>query len=133
MTIRDSLNNQDPNRSAAALAEAGTGEALNLLIRSATPTETGVVPAADIATLAAQPKVLFDINATTAASTGRKKLIKAPITGAGSVLPKAGEAVFDGGTKVLFNVADAVTAASFTYTTAAGDTISLFQRDLDQV
>ena len=131
MTIRDELNQQDPNRSAAALSEAAVGEALNLLIRSATATETGVVPAADVATLAAQPKTLYDINATTAAVTGRKKLILAPITGAGSVLPKTGEAVFDGGTKVLFNVADAVTAAAFTYTTAAGETVSLFQRDLD--
>ena len=131
MTIRDELNQQDPNRSASALSEAALGEALNLLIRSATPTETGVVPSSDVATLAAQPKTLYDINATTAAVTGRKKLILAPISGAGSVLPKTGEAVFDGGTKVLFNVADAVTAASFTYTTAAGATISLLQRDLD--
>jgi hypothetical protein len=60
-------------------------------------------------------------------------LLKAPITGAGAVIPVPGQCVWDGGTKVLFNHADAVTVASFLYARDADATASALQRTLGSV
>lgn len=118
-TLRQDFNDSSPNNVADLRRRLQSGDLLTLLIKSLTATEAGVVPAANVATLAATPTSLFQVNATTATVTGIKKLRRGPITGSGAITPATGEAVWDGGTKVLFNVADAVTVASFTYVTAA--------------
>lgn len=132
-TLRTELNSQSPNRANSAFNQAAVGEALNLLLSGATYTETGVTVTTNVATLANQPSALFDANGTTATSTGSKKLLKGPITGAGAIVPAAGECVWDGGVKVLFNSVDAVTVAKFLYARAANATMSLLQRDMDSL
>lgn len=131
MTLRAELNKSDPNRTPDVGREVQMGELMTLLIAGLTPTETGVVPSSDVATLAAQPNAMFQIDATAGTVTGIKKLLKGPITGEDAVVPKTGEAVWDGGLQVLFNAADAVTAASFTYS-VDGDTASVLLRDLGE-
>jgi len=112
MSIRTELNNNAPNRLADNLHGVQLGEVLSFLIEKATPTETGVVPSANVATLANQPTAMLQVNATTAGSTGIKTLIS-------SGTPIAGQALWVPGTKtVTFAAADAVTAASFTYVQA---------------
>lgn len=130
-TLRELLNRSKANLNTLsdAVGDLELGDLIVLLINDLTATETGVVPASDVATLAAQPTAMFQINATAGTVTGIKKLLKGPISGEDAVVPKTGEAVWDGGTQVLFNAADAVTAASFTYATAA-DVDSVTQRDL---
>lgn len=117
-TLRDSLNTSDPNRANAAMQDINMGDLLALVIAGLTPTDAGLVPASNVATLTAQPTAVFQVNATAAASTGIKKLLKGPIVGAGAILPAPGEAVWDGGVKIKFNAADLVTAASITYSKA---------------
>jgi hypothetical protein len=129
-TLRSDLNDSSPNQLADTRRRVQSGDLMTLLIKSLTATEAGVVPAAHVATLAATPTSLYQINATAGAVTGIKKLRRGPITGSGAILPATGEAVWDGGVKVLFNVADAVTAASFTYVTAT-DKASLLLATLE--
>jgi hypothetical protein len=80
--------------------------------------------------LANQPSTLFSINATTATATGEKEVLTGPITGSQAIVPTAGQAVWDGGKKVLFATADVVTAAKFLYSTPADTTVGLLQRTL---
>lgn len=132
MSLRDVLNASDPNRNDSALQELGQGDLLNLVIKGLTATETGVSVSSSVATLAAQPATLFDINATAGTTTGHKKLRKGPITGSQKITPATGEAVWDGGTKVLFATVDAVTTAAFTYSKTTDTTASILQRDQGQ-
>lgn len=131
-TMRELLNQSNLNQLADVLGDIEFGELLTLVIQGLTATEAGVVPAAHVATLANQPSAMFQINATTATVTGIKKLLKGPITGEDAVVPRTGEAVWDGGVKVLFAAADAVTAASFTYARSTNSS-SVLQRDLGQL
>lgn len=136
MDMRTELNIADQNRLSPALSlEQGGiafGEAMALLLTNAyteNPTETAVTPSSNVATLAAQPVQMFIIAATAATHTGVKKLLIGPISGDGAITPATGEAVWDGGTKVLFSSVDVVTAAAFLYSTAAGDVVSCLLRD----
>jgi len=131
-TIRDSLNSGNPNRVADALRSISFGDLLNLLASALTATETGVTVTANVATLANQPTAFVLANATTATSTGIKALKIGQITGPNAVIPNPGEAVWDGNKKVLFNVADAVTAAAFTYATAANVTRSGLSQPIER-
>lgn len=131
-TLRDTLNTSNPNRLADALNVLEFGELLNLLLSGLTATETGVSATSSVATLANQPSALVLINATTATTTGVKKLRKGPITGPNAIVPATGEAVWDGGKKVLFATVDAVTVAAFTYATAANVSRSNLQQVLDK-
>jgi hypothetical protein len=129
MSLRDTLNDNNLNQAEDALSAISLGELLTLLIKNSTATEAGLVPAADQITLAATPTALFQINATAGAVTGVKRLRKGPITGSGAIVPATGEAVWDGGTKVLFASVDAVTAASVLYAKST-DKASILLRDL---
>jgi hypothetical protein len=131
-TIRDELNQGPANRIGAIFRDLGLGEILSLIIGALTATETGVTVTANVATLANQPSTLIQANATTATATGEKLLLKGPITGPNAVVPAAGQAVWDGGKKVLFAAADVVTVAKFTYPTAATVTPSLLQRSVGE-
>lgn len=132
MSLRTTLNNGDANRLPDALRSIGLGDLLNLLLPDMTFTETGVAVTTNVATLAAQPQNLYVVNATTATSTGVKTLLKGPISGAKAIVPAAGQCVWDGAKKVLFNAADAATVAKFLYSTSADVTISLLQREIGQ-
>ena len=60
-----------------------------------------------------------------------KKILRGPISGEDAVIPITGEAVWDGGTRVLFAAADAGTTASFTYSRTT-DLASITMRDMGQ-
>lgn len=134
MSIRDTLNLGDANRFAAASAKIGLGDLLNLLITALAATETSIAVTTNKATLANQPSPngLYQINATAGTTTGVKKLLRGPITGALAIVPLTGQAVWDGATSVLFAAVDAVTTASFTYARAANVTASVLQRDIEE-
>ncbi len=135
--MRTELNTADQNRLSPALSlEQGGiafGEAMALLLTNAyteNPTETGLDVTSDLCEpLAAQPVQLFIVDATTATSTGVKKLLIGPISGDGAITPAAGEVVWDGGLNLLFAAADAVTKAAVLYTTAAGQQVSCMLRE----
>ncbi len=131
--LRDSLNGSAQlGRLNDILKALGFGDLLALVIRGLTATETGVTPSSNVATLANVPTVLLQVNGTAGTSTGIKTLFLAPISGAGAYVPKAGECVWQPGTKkVLFNAADAITAASFTYSVGT-EAVSILPRQLGQ-
>jgi len=131
-TIRDSLNSGNPNRVADVFRSLQFGDLLNLLLSGLTATETGVSVTSNVATLANQPTSLVLVNATTATSTGIKSVRQGPISGPGALVPVPGEAIWDGNKKVLFNTADAVTVAAFTYAKASDVTRSGLSQPLDK-
>lgn len=114
--LRDSLNDSaQPGRLADVFRSLGLGDLVGLLIRGLTATETGVSVSTNAAVLANIPAHVFQVNATTATSTGIKTLRVGKI---GTVVPAAGECVWEPGTKnIVFAAADVVTVASFTYST----------------
>lgn len=119
--IRDTLNSGNLNQIGDATQAIKLGSILSYLISKATPTESSVTVTSNVATLAAKPEVLLQCNVATVGSgsaTGVKKLRRGPITGAGAVVPAAGECVWDGGTKVLFATTDVAATAHFTYVVA---------------
>jgi len=131
MSLRTDLNANQPNRLSDGLADIKLGELLSYLINRLTPTQAGLVPASHVATMAAQPAALFQVNATTGTVTGVKKLLRGPISGEDAVVPATGEVVWDGGTNLLFATSDAVTAVSVTYALAT-DLASITMRNLGQ-
>ena len=54
------------------------------------PTQQAVTVTSNIATLSTRPTAVLIANATAGTSTGVKKLLVGPITGAGAVIPNAG-------------------------------------------
>lgn len=113
--IGDLLNRNNPTRIADNKHILREGDLLALLIADLTPTETGVVPAANVATLAATPAMIYQVNVTAGTTTGIKKLVIS-----NTATPAAGEAVWDGSSDtVALAAADAATAVSFTYSVAA--------------
>lgn len=119
MALRQVMNTNNPNQLSDALKDLPLGELLTFLIKGATPTQTGVVPSSNVATLAAVATGMFQVNATTATVTGIKTLLRGKISGTGALVPATGECVWDGANKLLFAAADAVTAVSATYSVAA--------------
>lgn len=114
-TLRDSINTSDANRSDSAFNALQLGELLTLLIQASTPTESSVTVTSNVATLAATPTALFQCNASAGTTTGVKKLLIGPAT----IVPATGQCLWTPGTNtVKFNVADAVSAAHFLYSTA---------------
>lgn len=119
MSIRDDLNVASNNILADDFRKSRLGELLTLLIDAAAYTQTAVVPAADVATLAAVPTGLFQVEATAAAVTGVKTLRIGRISGEDAIIPATGECVWQPGTAtILFAAGDAVTAVSALYSTA---------------
>lgn len=115
MSFRTSLNANSPTQLPDVGAAIAHGEILSFLLEKATPTDAGLVPAANVATLTGQPTAVFQVNATAGAVTGIKTLRKGPIAGDDSIVPASGECVWDLGVKILFAASDAVTAVSVTY------------------
>lgn len=117
-TVRDQLNGvQTANNLFDLCQSVGLGELLSYVVNKMAYTETGIAVTANVATLANAPTAqgLFKCVVATGTSTGMKKLLKGPVSGANAIVPAAGECVWDGGVKVLFASADAAATASFTY------------------
>ena len=129
-TIRNDLNTGLPGRLASAQQKINFGELISYIVAKLTATESGVTVTTNVATLANTPSAVFQINATAGTTTGVKKLRQGPITGTNALVPATGEAVWDGGKKVLFAAVDAITTASFTYaqtTDLASDTMGTLE------
>lgn len=130
-TIRAQLNTASPTDTADLNRAIAVGDMLDFLLAQATFTETGVTVTSSVATLANAPSALFIVQATTATSTGVKKLLIGPTTGDGAITPDAGYCVWDGNVTVKFNSTDAVTVAKFMYAVSTEHT-SILQRTLGQ-
>jgi hypothetical protein len=127
-TIREDLNNgPGPFRIADNHRALCFGDLVGLMIGDMANTETGVAPAADVATLANQPSCMLDMVATAGTFTGRLALK----IGDASVVPQSGEGVWNGGLTVRLNPGDAITTVDFKYTQAT-DTASILDRILGQ-
>lgn len=129
MSVRAILNTNNLNQLDDALKALPLGELLAELISNMTPTEAGVVPAANIATLAATPSGLFQVRATAGAVIGVKTLRRGVVTGASAGVAASGECLWDGATKILFSPVDAVTAVSATYSVST-DRVSVLDAAL---
>lgn len=127
MSIRAELNTTDLNRLAEDLAGIPLGELLTLLIKRFSATETGVVPSSNVATLAAIPTAVLQVNVTAGTTTGIMTLLKGVV---GTKVPATGQCVWQPGTKLVsFAAADVVTAVSFTYVVAT-DKASILEGNL---
>lgn len=131
MSMRAEGNQASDNRLNDIFREVGIGDLLNLLIAGMAAAETGIAISSNVATLAATPTYIFQVNGI-GGTAGIKTLKKGPITGPQKVTPAPGECVWDGGVKVLFNVADANTTATFRYAKAADATASVLSREIGQ-
>jgi len=130
MSIRTELDTIQLNRLAENLKAIPFGELLSFLIEKATATEAGVVPSANVATLANTPTAMLQVNVTAGTVTGIKTL---RIGVVGTDVPATGEAIWQPGTKlVAFAAADAATAVSFTYVQAT-DKASCMEADANVV
>jgi hypothetical protein len=78
-------------------------------------TETGVVPVANVATMAASASSIISVRATAAGTTGVKKLVRDP-----THTLVTGEVFWNGTDKLTFAAIDAVTACDLLYSTASG-------------
>lgn len=134
-TLRDTFNAADENRVSAAFADLQLGEVLTILINALTATEAAVVPASDIATLAATPQALLNVNVTAGTVTGVKKILKGRTDPDGIIrpIPATGEVTWNGATKLRFAAADGATAISAWYTTSATSTPGYLRRALGQI
>jgi hypothetical protein len=129
MSVRQVLNTNNLNQLEDALHALPIGELLTKLIKSMTATEAGLVPASNIATMAATPSGLFQVNVTAGTVTGVKTLRRGVITGSGAQVAATGECIWDGATKILFSPIDAATAVSVTYSVAT-DKASVLEASL---
>lgn len=131
MANREDLNNGNPNRMDAVFNNVEMGELLTLLIKGATPTETGLGPSSRVVTLAATPTAVFQVNATAGGTTGIKKVLTGTIADAN---PAAGECVWEPGTKkIKLSAADgAISAVSVTYAVAT-DKASCLMRSAENL
>lgn len=131
MSMRLEANAGPENRMMDILREIGFGDLLSKLIFLMAKTETGATITAHVCTMAAQPTYLWSV-AGVAGTAGEKTVLRGPITGSQKITPAPGQVVWDGGTKLLFNVADANTSCDLKYATAADVTPGFLARDIGQ-
>lgn len=131
MSIRNEMNGAGENRMNDALRELGFGDLVNALIGTLAATETGISITNNVATMANQPSYLWQVNGI-GGTAGIKTILRGPITGNQKVTPAPGQVVWDGGKKLLFNVADANTTTTLRYATAADATASAMSREIGQ-
>lgn len=102
---------------------------INIIVTEpAGPLGEQVTVTSSVGTLAAAPKMILDVIATAGTSLGRKVLKIGPAT----VLPAAGEVVWDGASSLRFNAADAVTSAKVVRVPTSGPVSSFLNRLLGQ-
>jgi len=116
-TKRDSLNSANLNRLADALRLLGFGELLSVIISGLAKTETGATITSHVCTMAQAAVAVFQVNGI-GGTAGTKKLRQGAITGTGALVPLPGEVIWDGGSKLLFNTADANTTCDLVYSKA---------------
>jgi hypothetical protein len=116
--VQESINNGVAQQMPDMFRQLGLGSMLGAILQGMTPTEAGVVPAANVATLANAAGYVWHILATAGVFTGILNLK----IGDASVLPESGEAVWagPGSTTLRLNAADAITAVSVWYGRADG-------------
>lgn len=135
-TLRDVLNTADLNTLADALRDIKFGDLVTLLIDSLADTETAVVPAADVITLANVPSCVYQVDVATAGMggvTGIKKLLKGPVSGVGAITPATGECVWDGGLHIKFAAIDIAATVDVAYTRATvAPVASIMDRSLGE-
>lgn len=138
-TIREDLNTGVLQRIADDARKLGMGDLIGLLVDFLTdnaPTETGLNPnaSAQVITLADTPATMFNVKSTAGAGTlGTLALLRGPISGAGALSPDPGEVVWNGGTGLLFNAADAFTAVDVLYSSSTTPiSASALDRTLEQ-
>jgi hypothetical protein len=131
-SIQAVLDSGNINQLGDAALKAKLGSMLAYAASKMGYTETGIAVTTNVSTLANQPSALFQCvvaSVSGGSATGAKKLLRGPISGAGAVVPAAGECVWDGGLHVLFSAADLALTASFTYAVAT-DVASCMLADL---
>lgn len=130
--MREMLNNGVLQNLADINREVNVGSLIGFLIQAAAFTQTGVVPASNVATFAAAIEEIFDIVSTAGTFTGRLTLKIADA----NYQPLPGEAVWagKGALTVRLNAADLITAISIKYARvdATNTATSLFNRLLGQ-
>lgn len=131
MSIRLELNTGPENRFMDMVRELGLGDLLAKLILALTATEAGATITSNVCTMANQPTFLWSVQGI-GGTAGEKTILKGPITGSQKVTPAPGFVVWDGGKKLLFNVADLNTTCALRYATAADGTPSTMAREIGQ-
>lgn len=112
-----------------ALLNATAGEVAELIVaEDVTPMTEQVTVTSNAGAMAAAPAIVLDVVAVAATSLGRKVLKIGPA----SLLPAAGEVVWDGASSLRFNAADAVTLAKVVRVPTAGIATSILNRLLGQ-
>lgn len=131
MSVKAALNSGNPNQLGDAVAAAQLGDVLSLAIKSMSATESGVTVTSYLtAPIANQPVALLQVVGITGGGTHTvKKLRKGPVSGAGALVPAAGEVIWDGGLHLLFAAADLAATADLTYTVST-DKASILLADL---
>ncbi len=133
MSLRDDLNQGDPNRLGDVNRDVKMGEAMALLLASLTPTQSSVAVSttAYTATLSATPTQIFQVNCTAGTVTGVKELLQGPITGEDAITPLTGQVVWNGGVTLKFAAADLVSATHVTYAVSTTKA-SILMKDLGE-
>ncbi len=116
-SIRSELNGSNLQRLADLLGGIDVGELLTLVVKTASPTESALVPSSSVITLAAVPSAVFQVNVTAGTVTGIKTLQKGVVA---TALPATGFAVWEPGTtKIKLASADGATMVNVLYAVAA--------------
>jgi hypothetical protein len=131
-TLRDTMNQGEAGRLADVDRVLKVGDLLNALLAAMTATEAGVAATVNVSTLAATPSVLWDAKATTATTTGSKKIRQVSNAFLTANNPPSGECYWDGATKVKFASADVVTVAGFKYAIATDASVSALKHGLGE-
>jgi hypothetical protein len=131
-TLRDTMNQGEAGRLADVDRALKTGDILNALLAAMTATEAGVTVTTNVATLAAVPSGFWDAKATTATTTGSKKIRRCSAAFLTANNPPAGECLWDGALKVKFASADVVTVAGFKYSVTTDASVSAMKHGLDE-
>lgn len=131
MSIRNEMNQGPENRMNDALRELGIGDLVGKLILGLTATEAGATITSNVCTMAAQPSYLWSVQGI-GGTAGERVILKGPISGPQKITPAPGQVVWDGGKKLLFNIADANTTCALRYATAADTTPGVTAREIGQ-
>lgn len=130
--LREAMNTGMAQQVADLDKTQAMGDLMGMLVQALTPTEAAAAVVASAKTLSNAASMMYDVVATAGVSIGRKRLL----IGGASVIPAAGEVVWDGpgGASIRFAAADAVTASNFTYARAdlVNTLTSLNQRRMGQ-
>lgn len=131
-TLRETLNNGVLQQVVDVGRQVKLGEILGFLLQAAAFTQTGVVPASNVVTLANAASTLIDITSTAGTFTGRLTIL----VGDSTVVPVSGQAVWagPGTTTIRLAAVDVITAVSVKYCRSDlnNTTVGMLERILGQ-